>query len=211
MNQLVLNFTYSDIQVRTVTQDGVIWFMLRDVCDVLGIKNDTDVWNRLDEDEKAEVDFTYPSSNGVVQRRKAHFVSEPGLYDTIIRSNSERAKPFRRWVTHEVLPSIRKQGYYSLMSDHELVRLVIEKYKNNPSFLVKLRKSNIDKQIKIDEANRKFTDELLAELKADALWARSASLSREQYVAELQEICKNTPKVVMSQMIRWNKRRGTNT
>ena len=38
MNQLVLNFTYSDIQVRTVTQDGVIWFMLRDVCDVLGIK-----------------------------------------------------------------------------------------------------------------------------------------------------------------------------
>lgn len=211
MNQLVLNFTYSDIQVRTVTQDGVIWFMLRDVCDVLGIKNDTDVWNRLDEDEKAEVDFTYPSSNGVVQRRKAHFVSEPGLYDTIIRSNSERAKPFRRWVTHEVLPSIRKQGYYSLMPDHELVRLVIEKYKNDPTFLVKLRKSNIDKQIKIEEANRKFNAELLAETKAIALWNRSASLSRTEYVAELWEICKDAPKVFQSELKRFDKRRGANT
>ena len=133
------------------------------------------------------------------------------MYNVILRSDSEKAKPFRRWVTHEVLPSIRKQGYYSSMSDHELVRLVIEKYKNDPSFLVKLRKPNIDKQIKIDEANSKFNAELLAECKAIALWNRSASLSRTEYVAELWEICKDAPKVFQSELKRFDKRRGTNT
>ena len=199
MNQLVLNFTYSDTQVRTVTQNAVIWFMLRDVCDVLGIKNDTDVWNRLDEDEKAEVDFAYPSSNGVVQRRKAHFVNEPGLYDTIIRSNSEKAKPFRRWITHEVLPSIRKQGYYSMFSDEETLEIITQKIAleleapsnlpiaKRPSFADKLNKQTL-KQDAIEAIRAKRYEQIRQLWISDFFTAEPAD-----FVHKLQDICRGDP------------------
>lgn len=120
MNELT--YVFQEKAVRTMLIDTEPWFALVDVCGVLGIKNSRDVWDRLDDDEKAGVDFIDTSSNGVTQRRKLQCVNEPGLYDTIIRSNSEQAKPFRRWVTHEVLPSIRKHGYYTAMSAEETIK-----------------------------------------------------------------------------------------
>lgn len=98
-------FTYQQSQVRTVQKDGEPWFVLKDVCDVLGISNPTMTAVRLDQDEVAKFDL-----GGKVGQ--SNIISESGLYTVILRSDKPEAKPFRKWVTSEVLPSIRKMGGY---------------------------------------------------------------------------------------------------
>ena len=100
-------FKYNNNDVRTVQIDGEPWWVLKDVCDVLEIGNSRDVSARLDVDEKAAVDLTDTSSNGTTQRRRVTLINESGLYNVIVRSDKPEANAFRRWVTHEVLPSIR--------------------------------------------------------------------------------------------------------
>ncbi|MBN8872173.1 MAG: Bro-N domain-containing protein [Rhodospirillales bacterium] len=106
--------------VRVIDQDGEPWFVLADVCRVLEIGNPSDAARRLDEDEKAALDIIDTSSNGVRQSRLLTGISEPGLYSVILTSRTLRAAPFKRWVTHEVLPSIRRHGIY--VSGQEKVR-----------------------------------------------------------------------------------------
>ena len=108
---------YGNEEVRTTVIDKQMWWMLVDICRVIGIKNNHDVAKKLDDDEKAEVDLIYPSSNGIAQKRKYLMVNEPGLYHILLTSRSEKAKSFRRWVTHDVLPNIRKHGYYKIPND----------------------------------------------------------------------------------------------
>ncbi|GHU49466.1 hypothetical protein FACS1894200_08130 [Spirochaetia bacterium] len=81
--------------------------MLKDVCDVLRIGNVTDTANRLDEDEKSIFDLI---EHGRTYQKP--IVNESGLYNIIIRSDKPEAKAFKRWITHEILPSIRKNGGY---------------------------------------------------------------------------------------------------
>lgn len=101
-------FNYNEKQVRTVQMSGETMFVLKDVCDVLGISKYRDVVERLDEDERALVKV---DTLGGVQNMIA--VNESGLYNVILRSDKPEAKPFRKWVTSEVLPSIRKTGTYN--------------------------------------------------------------------------------------------------
>ena len=97
--------------VRGLLRNGEPWFVAKDVCDCLEIRTDT-VRAILDEDEVAT---TNPNTIGVPSGgRDMLLVSEPGLYSLILRSRKPEAKEFKRWVTHEVLPSIRKTGQYSL-------------------------------------------------------------------------------------------------
>ena len=93
-----------------VTQDenGEPWFVAKDVCDALGIRTDT-VRTILDDDEVRE---TNPNSIGVAGGRNPLIVSEAGLYSLILKSRKPEAKRFRRWVTHEVLPALRRDGAY---------------------------------------------------------------------------------------------------
>ena len=99
---------YKDHPVRIVERDGEPWFVARDVCNVLEIKNVSDTANKLlDEDEKG-VDTIYTPSG----KQEMTIVSEAGLYTLILRSRKPEAKAFKRWVTHDVLPSIRKTGAY---------------------------------------------------------------------------------------------------
>lgn len=107
-------FVYSGEQLRTVQRDDGLWWVLRDVCRVLGMSNPAMVAGRLDEDERADVSLPYTSSNGVTQTRVTTIVNEPGLYSVILRSDKPEAKAFKRWVTHDVLPSIRKTGAYGI-------------------------------------------------------------------------------------------------
>lgn len=102
-------FSYEDHEVRVLDVNGEPWFVLADLCKVLGLANPAVVAKRLD---KADVCQTYISSGG--QRRAMTIVAEPGLYDVVVRSDSPAAKPFRRWVTHEVLPAIRRTGIYAV-------------------------------------------------------------------------------------------------
>jgi len=85
----------------------------KDVCDVLGIGNITDAINRLDADEKRTFDLI----EGVTSGPARWTINEPGLYSLILSSKKPEAKPFKRWITHKVLPSIRKTGNYSMQSN----------------------------------------------------------------------------------------------
>ena len=104
--------TYTDPKFGTIRalsdEHGEPWFVAKDVCDVLGIRTDT-IRKILEADEVAE---TNPNTIGVAGGHNPLIVNEPGLYRLIIKSRKPEAKAFQRWVTHEVLPSIRKHGGY---------------------------------------------------------------------------------------------------
>lgn len=106
MNELQV-FRYQDNEVRTVEVDGEPWFVLKDVCAVLGIGNSRMVFDRLDSDEKGVSQIDTPGG-----LQNVNIINESGLYNVILRSDKPEAKPFRKWVTSEVLPSIRKTGGY---------------------------------------------------------------------------------------------------
>jgi prophage antirepressor-like protein len=99
-------------QVRTTEIDGQIWFYAVDVCQVLEIKNVPDAVSSLDDDEKMTIANTDSQKGSGAQ--KFLVISEPGLYSLILRSRKPEAKAFKRWITHDVLPSIRKAGGYIL-------------------------------------------------------------------------------------------------
>lgn len=109
MNQLQKVFNYQDQQVRTVVKDGEPWFVAKDVCDVLEIGNPSQALSRLDEDEKNTVIL----NEGIGNPNKT-IVNEPGLYSLILGSRKPEAKQFKRWITHEVIPTIRKTGFYQM-------------------------------------------------------------------------------------------------
>lgn len=100
-------FNYQSNEVRTVEMGGEPWFVLKDVCNILGISKYRDTAARLDADERGSVEV---DTLGGTQQVIA--VNESGLYHVILRSDKPEAKPFRKWVTSEVLPSIRKNGGY---------------------------------------------------------------------------------------------------
>ncbi len=100
-------FNFNNKEVRFTAIDGEPWWMAKDVCDVLGLSDTHKALQGLDEDEKTEHE-QYSGSG-----RKPLLVNEPGLYSLIIRSRKPEAKEFKRWITHDVLPSIRKTGMYA--------------------------------------------------------------------------------------------------
>ena len=100
-------------QIRTTTIDGEPWFVAADVCRALEHTNPTVALQMLDEDERGKQSLGQVSANGIVQNREVNIISESGLYTLVIRSNKPEARAFRRWITHEVLPSIRKTGAYA--------------------------------------------------------------------------------------------------
>lgn len=106
--------------VRAVTLEGEPWFVAADVCRALGLGNSSDVIKRLDEDERTLVSIE-GASNGL----PVNAVNEPGLYALILGSRKPEAKAFKRWITHEVIPSIRKTGGYiagqETMDDDQLL------------------------------------------------------------------------------------------
>lgn len=106
MNELQV-FTYSGNEVRTVQKNGEPWFVLKDVCDILSLTDTNKISTRLDQDELTRIKFV---SGG--QSREMLCINESGLYNVILRSDKPEAKPFRKWVTSEVLPSIRRTGGY---------------------------------------------------------------------------------------------------
>ena len=107
MNDLQI-FNYRDSILRTIERDGELWWVLKDVCNVLGIANHGNVSARLDPDEKGV--HLIDTLGG---KQETIIVNEPGLYNVILRSDKPEAKDFKRWVTHEVLPSIRRTGVYA--------------------------------------------------------------------------------------------------
>lgn len=108
MNELQKVFNYNGNQVRTVMVDGEPWFVAKDVCEVLELEKVDRAIAALDDDEK---DTHIVSTLGGNQRMS--IINEPGLYSLVLRSRKPEARQFKRWITHEVLPDIRKTGGYS--------------------------------------------------------------------------------------------------
>ena len=108
MNNL-RTWNFEDHEVRTVEIDGEPWFVLADVCKVLELSNPSKVADRLESDEKANFELG-------LRGGATNCINESGLYTVVLRSDKSQAKPFRKWVTSEVLPSIRKTGSYTTQS-----------------------------------------------------------------------------------------------
>lgn len=100
--------------------NAVPLFCLADLCKVLELTNPSEVKNRLDKDDVQLIDLhALNSSEGITGNSMANFVTESGFYDVILQSSSPRVKPFRKWVTSEVLPAIRKNGGYMSTSNND--------------------------------------------------------------------------------------------
>lgn len=107
MKQLQV-FSYEGKEVRTVDRGGEPWWVLKDVCEVLELTTSARVAERLEDDEVSLAHLV----DSIGRQQETLIVSESGLYNIILRSNKPEAQKFKRWVTHEVLPSIRRHGAY---------------------------------------------------------------------------------------------------
>lgn len=124
MNNQLQIFKNEDFgEVRVVELNKEPWFVATDICKALDIKNVTQAINRLDEDER--------SMFNIGRQGETNIVNEYGLYNLILSSRKPEAKKFKRWITHEVIPSIRKHGAY--MTDE-----AIEKVLTDPDTIIKL-------------------------------------------------------------------------
>ena len=107
-------------RVRTIEQNGEPWFIARDVCECISIGKYRDAVSRLEEDERGSVEMDTPGG-----RQSLSAVNEYGLYSLVLSSRKPEAKEFKRWITHEVIPAIRKTGGYisgaKEMSDEEIM------------------------------------------------------------------------------------------
>jgi prophage antirepressor-like protein len=106
---LVFTFPETAQHVRSVMIDAEPWWVARDVCSVLDIRNVADAMSSLDEDEKGVATADTPGGP-----QQMAIINEPGLYSLILRSRKPQAKAFKRWITHEVIPSIRRTGSYAV-------------------------------------------------------------------------------------------------
>lgn len=120
MDNHLMIFESADFgRVRSVLKDGAPWFVAVDVCKALGLNQVTRAMSRLDSDEGGLLEVPHPQNADKTIEINA--VSEAGLYHLILCSKKPEAKAFKRWITHEVIPSIRKHGAY--MTDALLSRM----------------------------------------------------------------------------------------
>lgn len=174
MNTNLQTWSYGNSEIRTIQKDGEPWWVLSDVCKVLELSSPHKVADRLEADEKGR--NLIPTLGGMQEMTT---VNESGLYAVILRSDKPQAKPFRRWVTSEVLPSIRKHGAY--MTDQTL-----EQALTSPDFLIQLAT-----QLKEEKEQRKQLEAKVEQDKPKVLFADSVSASKSSIlVGELAKILK---------------------
>jgi prophage antirepressor-like protein len=153
MNELVV-FKNEELraEVRTIEIENEPWFVAKDVCDALGIGNVSMALSKLDNDEKGISKIDTLGGN-----QSLSIINESGLYSLILRSNKPEAKKFKKWVTSEVLPSIRKTGaYISTMPDFnnpaEAARAWADEYEKRKALEPKAEAYNV-----ISNSNRLST------------------------------------------------------
>ena len=191
MNELQIFNNEEFGEVRTVVLNSEPMFCLADVCKALDIKNATDVAKRLDDDERTRLNLG--------RQGETNFVTESGLYAVILRSDKPNAKKFRKWVTSEVLPSIRKNGGYiagqETLSDEEL-----------------LSKALMVAQRKIDEKNNiiamqdsRIQGMIPKEIFADAVATSHTSI----LIGDLAKlICQNGYQIGQKRLFDWLRENG---
>ena len=191
-------FNYGAVQVRVVTIDDEPWFVLSDLCKVLGIRNPRDVAARLDDDMKGVDQIDTPGG-----RQTLTIVSEAGMYEVVIRSDKPEAAAFRRWITTEVLPSIRKHGGYqatpSLPTDRtELLALAVLEADQM------IREK--DEQIAALEPKAEYVDTYVAD--EDHLTFRTVASTLDMGEKELRDLLIAKGWIYCETTTRWSNRKG---
>ena len=168
-------WSYENSEIRTVEKDGEPWFVGKDVADILGYQNGSrDINRHVDEEDRHKV-MIFDGN----QDKETIIINESGLYSLILSSKLPNAKKFKRWVTSEVLPSIRKHGAY--MTDQTL-----EQALTSPDFLIQLAT-----QLKEEKEQRKQLEAKVEQDKPKVLFADSVSASKSSIlVGELAKILK---------------------
>lgn len=153
--------------IRTTTINGEPWFVAVDVCKALEIQNNRDAISRLDADEKGVA-----STDTLGGKQELTIVNEPGLYALVLGSRKPEAKAFKRWITHDVIPTIRKHGAY-------MTPETIEKVLSDPDTIIKLatelkeereRTAALNAKIKADKPYTEFGAAIAAN--SDAILVR---------------------------------------
>jgi anti-repressor protein len=171
MNE-IQQFMYSNQEVRSTVINGEPWFVAKDICDVLEIGNVGQAVSRLDSDEKADVIL-----NDGRQDRLQTAVNEPGLYTLILGSRKPEAKQFKRWITHEVIPSIRQHGAYMTPS-------TIEKVLTDPDFIIQMAN-----QMKTEQEKNRLLQQKIEADKPKVHFAESVEISKDSIlVADLAKL-----------------------
>lgn len=192
MNNLQI-FNYNGNEVRTIQKDGEPWWVLKDVCGILGISKYRDTASRLDEDERGSVRVDTPGGE-----QEMTVVNESGLYNVILRSDKPEAKPFRKWVTSKVLPSIRKHGAYMTPQKIEEVLL-------NPDTIIKLAT-----ELKAEQEKRVALESKVEQDKPLVAFANSVSVAKTSIlVGELAKLLKqNGVDMGQNRLFAWMRENG---
>jgi len=185
-------------EVRTILVENEPWFVASDICKALEIKNTTDAIKRLDYDEKSRLNLGL--SGGAT-----NVVNEFGLYNLVLASRKKEAKEFKRWITHEVIPDIRKHGAY--MTDG-----IIEKTLSDPDYLIKLATT-----LKEERAKRALAEAQIEKDKPKVLFADTVSASAKScLIGELAKLIsqeairsgKADRKIGQNKMFAWLRNNG---
>lgn len=198
-NYVTKEFLFNDHQVRTVVRDGEPWFVGKDVAIVLGYGNTKDaLLSHIDEEDRS---ILQRSENATfeIPNRGLTIINESGLYSLIVSSKLPTAKDFKRWVTSEVLPTIRKHGAY-MDTD------IIEKSLADPDFLIQLATTLKEEKQRRMEAEAKIAAD---EHKVDfynAVGSTSATLTVERFAKLVTE--KLGIQTGRNRMFQWLRKNG---
>ena len=186
-------FKFKEAQVRVVVQNGEPWFVAKDICDTLGLSNNRMSLERIDNDEKG---VSLIDTLGGTQELQT--VNEYGLYSLVLGSRKPEAKEFKRWITHEVIPSIRKHGAY--MTPKKLAESLL-----NPDTMIQLLTTLKDEQ----EKNKELSV-ILEEQKPKVIFANSVESSKTTIlVGELAKILKqNGVSIGQNRLFAWLRDNG---
>lgn len=142
MNTEIQTFTFNTATLRTLTDEaGDPWFVAKDVCAILEIRTNN-LRMILDSDEISELSNDYSIDIAQNGGKSPLIISEAGLYGLVLKSRKPEAKEFKRWVTHEVLPTIRKHGAY-------MTQQTLDKALTSPDFLIQLATKLKEEQEKV--------------------------------------------------------------
>ena len=192
MNQLQ-KFNNQAKEVRTVIKNGEPWFVAKDVCEVLELGNPSQALTRLDEDERNTIIL----NEGIGNPEKS-IVSESGLYSLILGSRKPEAKQFKRWITHEVIPSIRKHGTYMTPN-------FVESALNNPDTMITFLQKYKEEQQKRIEAEKQIEAQ-----KPKVIFADAVSISKTSIlIGDLAKLIKqNGYDIGQKRLFKWLRENG---
>src|SRR5690625_2833581 len=192
MNQLTKMFEGKELTI--IEKGNEPHFLLRDVCNILGIGHVATVRKRLEDD----VVSNYPIKDRLGRTQQATFVNEDGLYDVILDSRKPEARRFRKWITSEVIPSIRKYGGY--MTPEKVEEALL-----NPDTLIQLATN-----LKEEQEKRKQAEQVIEEQKPKVLFADAVETSRSSVlVGELAKLIKqNGYNIGQNRLFKWLRDNG---